>query len=105
MFLFYTPWKHQKTFGVFRKNKIGVLARNKLHPDFLCNFEIIWLLVKVQSSELYKNKYMIATALITNTEIFTFMAVLVLKLMSRTVFIINKKDNRNCEKLGYFLRK
>ena len=48
---------------------------------------------------------MIATALITNTEIFTFMAVLVLKLMSRTVFIINKKDNRNCEKLGYFLRK
>ena len=39
------------------------------------------------------------------TEIVTFIGVLVLKLFSRKVFFINRKDNRNCKKIGYFLRK
>ena len=33
------------------------------------------------------------------------MTVLVFKLLSRKVLIINRKDNTNCYKLGYFLRK
>ena len=39
---------------------------------------------------------MIASAQITNTEIFTYIAALVLKLLSRKVLFINRKDNRNC---------
>ena len=54
--------------------------------------------------QIYDNKYMIASTRITNTEIFAFTAVLVFKLLSRKVLFINKKDNRNCEKGGYFLR-
>ena len=48
---------------------------------------------------------MIASTQITNTEIFAFIAVLVFKLLSRKVLFMNRKDNRNCEKVGYFLRK
>ena len=39
---------------------------------------------------------MIASTQITNTEVFAFIAVLVLKLLSRKVLFINIKDNRNC---------
>ena len=46
---------------------------------------------------------MIALAQITNTEIFAFIAILVLKLWNRKVLFINRKDNRNCQKVGYFL--
>ena len=38
---------------------------------------------------------MIASTQITNTEIFAFVAVLVFKLLTREVFLIKKKDNRN----------
>ena len=38
---------------------------------------------------------MIASTQITNTEIFTFIAVLVFKFLSRKVLFINIKDNRN----------
>ena len=31
-----------------------------------------------------------------NAEIFVFIAVLVLKLLSRKVLLLNRKDNRNC---------
>ena len=48
---------------------------------------------------------MIASTQIKSTEIVAFIAVLVFKLMSRKVLFINRKDNRNCEKVGYFLRK
>ena len=33
---------------------------------------------------------------ITNTEIFTFIAVLVFHLLGRKALFINRKDNRNC---------
>ena len=48
---------------------------------------------------------MIGSTQITNTEIFDFTAVLVFTLLSRKVLFINIKDNRNCHKIGYFLRK
>ena len=53
-----------------------------------------WL--KVQSCKLYNNKYMIASKQITSTKIFAFIAAPVLKLLSRKVLFINRKDNRNC---------
>ena len=48
---------------------------------------------------------MIASIQITNTEIFALIALLVFTLLSRKVLLINRKDNGNCCKLGYFLRK
>ena len=50
--------------------------------------------LKVQSSKLCNNKYTIASAQITNTEIFAFIAILVFKLLSRKVLFINRKDNK-----------
>ena len=48
---------------------------------------------------------MIVYTQITNTETFAFIAVLVFKLLSYKVLFINRKDNSNCQKVGYFLRK
>ena len=48
---------------------------------------------------------MITSTQTTNTEIFEFIAVLVFMLLGREVFFINRKDNRNCSNVGYFLRK
>ena len=48
---------------------------------------------------------MIASTQITNTEIFAFTTTVILKLLSRKVLFINRKDNRNRQKVGYFLRK
>ena len=39
---------------------------------------------------------MIASTQITNTKIFTFLAVPVFKLLSRNVLFMSRKDNRNC---------
>ena len=39
---------------------------------------------------------MIASTKITNTKVFAFIAALVLKLVSRKVLFINRKDKRNC---------
>ena len=38
---------------------------------------------------------MITATQITNTEIFTFIAALIFKLLSRKVLFINRKDNKN----------
>ena len=57
---------------------------------------ILLLTLKVQSCKLYNNKYMIALTQITNTEIFALIAVLIFKLLSRSVLFINRKENRNC---------
>ena len=63
------------------------------------------LLLKVQSCQLYNNKYMIASTQTTNTEIYAFIAVLVFNLLNHKVLFINRKDNTNCQKVGYILRK
>ena len=47
----------------------------------------------MQSYELHNSKYMIALTQITNTEVFAFIAVLVLMLLSRKVLFINGRDN------------
>ena len=52
--------------------------------------------LNVQSCKLYKSKYMIAPTQITNMDIFSLLAVLVFKLLSRKVLFINRKDYRNC---------
>ena len=51
--------------------------------------------LKVQSCKLYDNIYVIASVQI-NTEIFTFIAVLVFRLLSHNVLFINRKNKRNC---------
>ena len=53
-------------------------------------------LLKVRSCKLYDNKYMIASAQTTNTEIFAFMTVLDFKSLNRKVSFIYRKDNGNC---------
>ena len=55
-----------------------------------------WFILKVQSCESYNNKDMIASTQVTNTEIFSFIADLVLKLSSRKVLFIKRKESRNC---------
>ena len=57
------------------------------------------LLLKVQSCKLYNNQYMAASTRIANTEIFVFIAVAVVKLLSRKVLFINRKSNRNGQEL------
>ena len=48
--------------------------------------------LKVQSSKLYNNKYMIVLKQITNTKIFVFIAFLVFKLLSgKFIYKIEKK--------------
>ena len=48
--------------------------------------------LKVQSRKLYNGNYMIASIQITNDDIFMFIVVLVLNLLSRKVLFINIKD-------------
>ena len=56
------------------------------------------MISKVQSCNLYKNKYMMVSTQITRTDIFAFIASLVFKLLSRKVLFKNKKDNRKIKK-------
>ena len=48
---------------------------------------------------------MITSTQLRNPEILAFIAVLVFKLLSLKVLFINRKDNRNGSKVGYFFRK
>ena len=48
---------------------------------------------------------MVAATQITDTEIFAFITVLVIKLKSCKVLFINTKDKRNRYKIGYLSRK
>ena len=48
---------------------------------------------------------MIASTKRSNSEIFAFIDDLVFKFLSRKVLLIDIKENRNCLKVGYFLRK
>ena len=81
------------------KEKLNLFLKdlNEFYPNLKFTYETsqnnIYFLdlnvsLEVQSCKSYNNKYMIALTQITNTEIFAFIAVLVL--------FINIKDNRNC---------
>ena len=61
--------------------------------NFIDLFKALWHL-KVQSYKLYNIKYVIASTQITNTDIFTFIAVLVLELLSRKVLFVDRKYNK-----------
>ena len=54
--------------------------------------------LKVQSSKLYNNEYMITSTQIRNAEIFAFIAVVVSKLLSRKVLFINRKTIETVKK-------
>ena len=102
------PWKgalESKGLRVnVKKTKILISSENAGKVKIECKLPIyrcfisnkIFFLPKVQSCKLY-NKYIIASAQITNTEIFLFTTVLVFKLFSCKVFSIKRQ--------GYFLRK
>ena len=62
--------------------------------EFQCGNPIL----KVHSCKLYNNKYMIAPTQVTNTEIFAFIAIVVLKLLSRKVLFINRKTIETVKK-------
>ena len=66
-----------------------------------------WLKVQytIQSCKSYNNKNMAASTQVAITEIFAFIAVLVFKLFSCKVLFMNRKDNRNCQEVGYFFKK
>ena len=63
----------------------------KIEQIALQLWRFMWI-IAVHSCELYNNKYMIASAQITGTEFFPFIAVLVFKLLSRKVFLKNKRQ-------------
>ena len=48
--------------------------------------------------KLYNNKYTIDSTEKTNTEIFTFISVLVFNLLSRKVLFIKRKDNKTVKR-------
>ena len=62
-------------------------------------------MLRVQPYKLYNENYMIPSTQITETKIFAFIAFPIFKLLSRRILVINRKDNRNGEKRGHFLRK
>ena len=51
--------------------------------------------LKLQSYKSYNSKHMITSTQITNTEIFSFISALVLKLLSRKVLFTKSKNKRN----------
>ena len=60
--------------------------------------------LQAHSCKLYNDKYIIPSTQLANTEIFTLIPVLIFNLLSRKVLFINRKVNRNYQKVGYFLR-
>ena len=61
----------------------------------LINFsQNLSMTLKVQLCKWYNNECMIASTKITNTEIFAVVAVLVFKLLSRKVLLINKNTQQ-----------
>ena len=83
-----TTIKRLKVISTQRKQKLPRLLWFKL-VDFVESWQN---LLKAQSCKLYNNKYVIASSIeITNTEIFTFIALPFFKLFSRKVLFINRK--------------
>ena len=68
---------------------------------FVDNALLVWLfsfiMLKVQSCKFYNKKYMIASTQITNTVSFVFIVVLVFKLLTRKVLVINRNNYQNGE--------
>ena len=77
--------------------KMGILARKWVDTfHYSVQYVLHNMFLKLQSCKICNSKYMIVSTQITNTEIFTFIAVLVFKLLICTTLFINRKDNRSC---------
>ena len=78
-------------------NKIAKLLPTSFLDSFMKKFlKTYEKAFTVQSWELFINKYMITSTQITNTEIFTFLAVLVFELFSRKILFMKRENNWNC---------
>ena len=62
-----------------------------MHTGWSNYFNMLDFQLKVQSCKSYNNKYMIASIQTTNTEVFPFISVLVLKLLSQKSFVYKQK--------------
>ena len=102
---FYLSLKLLQSRTTFKQNgnimkclAIKMFAWNFLKLPIQKNIIAILRIVTIEKSELIflLILYFHVSTLITNTEIFTFIAVLVFKLLSRKVLFIYKKDNINC---------
>ena len=95
-------------YGTSRTERYSIKTSRHIYDH--CNIHFVALgsgfqVLKVPSCKLFNNKYMTASTQITNTEIFAFTAISVFKLLSHKILFIKRKDNRNCYKVGYCLRK
>ena len=77
-------------FDAFECVRYKVNGTNPIQPDKCHTYLLLEIFIIYMTS-----KYMIASAQITNTGIFTFIAVLVYKFLNREVSFINRKDNKN----------
>ena len=76
--------------------KLGVLKNfAKFTRKYLCQ-RLFFNKKQVQPCKLYNNKYMIASTPIANTEILSFIAILVFKLLSRKDLFVKRKGSGNC---------
>ena len=94
----------RKSQDIFKNLQSLVVRQRKSSTNNFFTLYRFWLL-KVQLCKLYNNKYIITSTQTRNTEIFAFTALRVFKLLTRKILLTNRKDNRNCEKVGHFLRK
>ena len=62
-----------------------------MHIGWSNYFNMLDFQLKVQSYKSYNNKYMIASIQTTNTEVFPFISVLVLKLLSQKSLVYKQK--------------
>ena len=89
--------------------KISIISVSRIRTNIITGYKVK-LKYYIDTSEHYGGQsrkiyiyihiyiyiYMIASTQITNNEIFTLIAALVLKLLSRNVLFKNRKDKRNC---------
>ena len=76
----------KQLFSFFKYEEILINIKNMLRTSYL----------NVKPCILYNKKYMIASTQKTNTEIFTFISVLVFKLLNRKGLFLNRKNNKDC---------
>ena len=74
---------------------LDMLSMKNLVIYHLIKKIVFFKYLKVQSCKLFNSKYMIASTLITNAKVFTFIDALVFKILNPRVSFINRKD-RNC---------
>ena len=78
----------------------GMVLNTRLKPEQIftssCENCKLKITLKGKACKLYNSKYMMASTQITNTEVFPIIVVLVFKLFSRRVLLINRKNNKNC---------